>query len=225
MKPVADRSWKDNQCKPDVSKDNLETLADQDQFELLDFVEQLPKGCKAILTARRSSAEGGRIIELAKLDKEAALKFLSEIALDRPLLARTRTSTRVRLYEETGGNPLLMRWVVGQLGRGRCVTITKALSFLKQADRDNDPLKFIFGDLVDVLSSSEIKAIKGLSGLRKPINSKALAKLAKISSRTAETVLNDLTDRGLVNSDPARESFCVLPVVVGYLKESLTKRK
>lgn len=205
--------------------DNLETLADQDQFDLLDFVEHLPKGCKAILTARRFTLESGRLVSVGKLGKTAALSYLEELALDRPLLAKAERRLRVNLYEETGGNPLLIRWVVGQLGRGKCATIGKALAFLKKAPPDNDPLAFIFDDLVDALSGSEIKAIRGLSGAADPLDAKTLAGRAKLSRTAAYTVLNDLADRGLVNSDPTREFFSVLPVVVAYLNEILRQKK
>jgi hypothetical protein len=157
------------------------------------------------------------------MGKEAILAYLGELASDRPLLARARMSARVRLYEETGGNPLLLRWVVGQLGRGSCSTIARAVTFLKNAPADNDPLDFVFAEHVKTLAPSALKVITALSELAHAVNSKEVAKRAKLSSIAAYTLLNDLADRGLAESDPARELFGVLPVVVSYLQRFLRR--
>ena len=202
--------------------DNLESLPVEDQDQVFQFVSLLPPGCKAIVTSRKRRDEEGRIIELGKLNKTDALKFIEELAQDRPRLARAEKETRVQLYEETGGNPLLIRWVVGQLGRGHCLTIAKAINFLKKAPQDNDPLEFIFGDLAGTMSESEIKAIKGLSALTKGLGIVALAKRAGISVTAATTVLNDLSDRGLIDADNERKTFSVLPIVVAYVQNYLT---
>jgi DNA-binding MarR family transcriptional regulator len=200
--------------------DNLETLSAVDAERLFTFINRLPESCKAIVTSRPRPGDEGCIIDLRKLHKTAAMKYLAELATDRPILKKSNVSQREKLYEETGGNPLLMRWVVGQLGRGNCQTLAKAIKFLREAPDDNDPLKFIFEDMAGDLSKSEIKAIHGLSGTPGPLDVRALAKQAKLTVNAATTVLSDLTDRGLVNADPLRETFSVLPIVVSYLKKS-----
>lgn len=202
--------------------DNLESLPEEDQDQVFQFVGLLPSGCKAIVTTRKRRDEEGRIIELGKLNKTDALKFIEELAQDRPRLAKAEKETRVRLYEETGGNPLLIRWVVGQLGRGNCATIAKAINFLKNAPQNNDPLEFIFGDLARTMSNTEIKAIIGLNGLAKGTGAHALARRTGISPTAATTVLNDLSDRGLVDADSERQTFSVLPIVVSYVQKYMT---
>ena len=112
----------------------------------------------------------------------------------------------------------MMRWVIGQLGRGKCVTLAKAISCLANSRTPNDPLGFILGDIVENIKPSEKKAITALDGRIEPMNAEQLAALAKISRTTAETVLKDLADRGVINSDPTREMFSVLPIVVSYLR-------
>ena len=199
--------------------DNLESLSEEDQDQVFQFVSLLPSGCKAIVTTRKRRDEDGRIIELGKLNKTDALKLIEELAQDRPRLARAEKETRVRLYEETGGNPLLIRWVVGQLGRGNCATIAKAINFLKNAPQGNDPLEFIFGDLAGTMSDTEIRAIIGLNGLAKGIDTYTLARRTGISPTAAMTVLNDLSDRGLVDADSERQTFSVLPIVVSYVQK------
>src|SRR5205823_3066929 len=127
--------------------------------DLFEFLSQLPQGCKAVATSRRRKEADARIIRLQQLDREAALDLLEELAADRELLDRATEAQRVHLYEETGGNPLLLRWVAGQLGRGRCRTVAQALEFLRGAPPENDPLEFIFGDLLETFTESETKAL------------------------------------------------------------------
>jgi hypothetical protein len=96
--------------------DNLESLSSEHRDQIFAFVGRLPHGCKAIVTSRRRTDVDARIIRLEKLDQKAALELLAELATDRPLLAKATELERLHLYEETGGNPLLLRWSAGQLG-------------------------------------------------------------------------------------------------------------
>lgn len=209
--------------------DNLETLPPTDQDSIFNFVGRLPRGCKAIVTTRLRAVEDGRLIELGKLNQKAALAYMAQLETDHPPLKRVQADQRVRLYEETGGNPLLIRWVVGQLGRPKCPTMAKAVDYLISAPPENDPLEFILGDMVADLSSSEKKAIKGLSDLPGAVEARTLAQRAGLSVTAATTVLGDLSDRGLIDANPTRQLFSVLPVVVDYLakrqmQKELTKR-
>ena len=76
--------------------DNLESLPKDQQNRLFEFLSQLPPGCKAIATSRRRTDVDARIIRLAKLDQDAALALIAELAIDRPLLANaTRKSASI----------------------------------------------------------------------------------------------------------------------------------
>lgn len=113
--------------------DNLESIEKSDRDQLLTFVKRLPQGCKALLTSRRRIGSGADTLILEKLGEAAALETLDDLALRNPLLARTTDAERTALYERTAGKPLLLRWVAGQLGRGRCRTLADAFTFLAKA--------------------------------------------------------------------------------------------
>src|SRR5205823_5419697 len=127
--------------------DKLESLPKTERSQVFTFVKRLPPGCKAILTSRRRIGSGSEELILEKLDQDAALATLADLARRNPLLARTSEAERIALYTQTGGKPLLLRWVAGQIGRGSCRTFTDALAFLRSCPPENDPLEFIFGDL------------------------------------------------------------------------------
>jgi hypothetical protein len=69
-----------------------------------------------------------RVIRLDRLEQKHALSLLAELAKSKPYLAAATEQERQRLYEVTGGNPLLLRWTAGQLGRrgSQCRTVDES---------------------------------------------------------------------------------------------------
>jgi len=198
--------------------DNLESLPKDQQNRLFEFLSQLPPSCKAIATSRRRTDVDARIIRLAKLDEDAALALIAELAIDRPLLAAATIEERTHLYEETGGNPLLLRWVAGQLGSGRCRTVARALDFLRNTPADNDPLEFIFGDLLERFTENETKTLAALTYFSQQVEVKLIAELANVSKTAAETALGDLSNRALVVPDEEERHFALVPMVAEFLR-------
>jgi tetratricopeptide (TPR) repeat protein len=200
--------------------DNLESLIPTDRDRLFNFLAYLPGGCKAIVTSRRRDDTDARVVRLGKLGKDAALAFIARLAEDRELLSRAAQAQRLALYENTGGNPLLIRWVAGQLGRGKCRTIADALQLLASAAADNDPLRFIFGDLVENFSATETKALAALSHFTTPMEVKFIAELAGLGRNAAQTALEDLKGRALVTGDEEGTQFAMLPLVADFLRRA-----
>src|SRR5947209_5881863 len=181
--------------------DDLESLPKPDRDKLFTFVKRLPLGCKAILTSRRRIGSGSELLILQKLDQAAALETLADLARHNPLLAKTNEAERVTLYEQTAGNPLLLRWVAGQLGRGSCRTFTDALAFLRSCPADNDPLEFVFGDLVNEFTGDETKVLCALTYFSLPAKVEHVAAVAGCDEEPTDTALRSLANRSLVVPD------------------------
>lgn len=199
--------------------DNLESLTPEHREQIFTFLSRLPSGCKAIVTSRRRNDVDARIIRLDRLDKAAALELLEALATDRPLLARATFPERETLYEETGGNPLLMRWIAGQLGKGRCRTVISALDFIRSAPADNDPLEFIFGDLLETFTDSETKVLAALTYFTSAMEVPFIAELSGISKGAAQTALEDLSSRALVVPDDEEKKFALVAMVADFLRK------
>jgi hypothetical protein len=163
--------------------DNLESLTKPERDTLFTFVKKLPAGCKAILTSRGRIGSGAEELILEKLSQEAALATLAELATHNPLLAQTSQAERLVLYRETAGKPLLLRWTAGQLGRGHCLTFTDALHFIRSCPPGNDPLEFIFGDLVEDFSEMEMQVISALTYFTLPAKVEHIAEIVGSSPR------------------------------------------
>jgi len=198
--------------------DNLESLPKGDRDKLFTFVKRLPQGCKAILTSRRRIGSGSEELILEKLIQEAALETLADLARHNPLLARTNETERIALYKQTAGNPLLLRWVAGQLGRGSCRILDDALEFLRSCPEDNDPLEFIFGDLVNEFTDDETKVLCALTYFTLPAKVEHVATVADCDEEPTEIALRSLANRSLVVPDTEEKAFALVPMVADFLR-------
>ncbi len=199
--------------------DNLESLTIQDRGTILTLVKRLPQGCKAILTSRGRIGSGAEELILGQLSQEAALEALAELARHNPELAKTSEAERITLYTQTSGKPLLLRWTAGQLGRGHCRTFTDAIAFLLSCPKGNDPLKFIFGDLVEDFSEEEMKVIAALTYFTLPVKVKHIAPLADLEEEPCLKALNSLVNRSLATPSKESQSFVLVPMVAAFLRE------
>lgn len=198
--------------------DNLETLPELDRDQLFAFLNRLPRGCCSIVTSRRRADASALTVRLDRLDWSAVHDLLSEISRNNKRLAGSLESEWRILYDETGGNPLLLRWVTGQLGLGRCKTIGDAVERLRHPEAKNNPLEFIFGDLLDTFTKNETKVLASLTHFSSPIQVKFIAELSDINLNAAQGALSDLSSRALTIPDKEERSFVLVPMVADFLR-------
>lgn len=199
--------------------DNLESLLKAERDTLFTFVKKLPAGCKAILTSRGRIGSGAEELILEKLDEQAALDTLAELATHNPHLARTSEAERLVLYRETGGKPLLLRWTAGQIGRGHCLSFTDALDFLRSCPADNDPLEFIFGDLAEDFSDAETRALCALTYFTLPAKVEHVAANAGLPEAETDLALRSLVNRSLAVPNDELTAFTLVPMVADFLRK------
>lgn len=199
--------------------DNLETFEDKERDRVFQFLRRLPRSCKAIVTSRRRTDTAAEIIRLDRLKQEDAMKLILKLSERNKLLAAINDLERQELYEATKGNPLLIEWIVGQLGRpeSKCRTIDDACHFLESAPGDNDPLEFIFSDLVETFTTHDIKVLTTLKYFTQPATTKWIADIAGIAQTTAESVLEDLAGRSLISGDVQSSAYILPPLVATFL--------
>ncbi len=198
--------------------DNLESLPKPDRDRLFTFVKRLPQGCKAILTTREPFGNVGDGFKLDPLTQDAALAMLAELSEHSKQLAKTTEAKRIALYEQANGNPLLIRWVAGQLGRGRCLTFDDALDFLRSAPQGNDALEFVFGDMVNDFSEDETKVLCALTHFALPAKVEHIAPVVDCNEGTTEDALSSLTNRSLVVPNIKETAFALVPMVADFLR-------
>jgi nucleoside phosphorylase/tetratricopeptide (TPR) repeat protein len=200
--------------------DNVETLPEPERVRLYQFLSRLPAACKAIVTSRRRADIDARAVRLDRLARTEALELMAELAKSNRHLQKANEQERGDLYEITNGNPLLIRWTVGQLGRegSHCYTITEACAFLSTAPQDNDPLEYIFGDLLETFTGSQTAALAALVHFTQPAKIEWIAAVGGIAQPAARTALEDLADRALLVSDEAGENYLLPPLAAAFLR-------
>jgi tetratricopeptide (TPR) repeat protein len=200
--------------------DNLESLLKPDRDTVFTFVKKLPVGCKAILTSRVRIGSGAEEVILQELGEDAALATLARLAETNPALAKTSAAERRTLYRQTAGNPLLLRWTAGQIGRGSCLTLSDAIAHLRSCPKGNDPLEFIFGDLVGNFSAAETRALCALSYFTLPAKVEHIASVAGRDEAEAERALKSLVNRSLVVPSEELKTFTLVPLVADFLRDN-----
>jgi tetratricopeptide (TPR) repeat protein len=181
--------------------DSLESFDEKtERPRVFQFLSRLPRSCKAIVTSRRRIDTPAEIIRLDKLERDDALQLIASIAKRNRHLAKTTEAERIELYEITRGNPLLIEWLAGQLGnpKSKCRTVSDACNFMENAPKDNDPLEFVFRDLLDTFTRHETAVLAALTYFTEPAQLKWIAKIAKITKNQADTALADLADRSVM---------------------------
>lgn len=210
--------------------DNLESFHPEDRRRLFELLGSLPTACRAIVTSRRRTdgSSAAHTIRVDKLERDAADKLLAELGYRWPPVARLTLNERNQLYAETGGNPLLLTWTAGQLGRitGRCRTVLEAIERLQEAHRlqkvnaNNDPLNFIFGDLAESFTAEEVTVLAALVHFTQPARVEWLLPLTMQSVKVAEMALDGLRDRALLVEDDLAGTWFLPPLAARFLRRA-----
>jgi tetratricopeptide (TPR) repeat protein len=200
--------------------DNLETFDEGERTRVFQFLGRLPRSCKAIVTSRRWKDVRAESIRLDKLERSDALQLISKLAESNKHLAKATEAERIELYEITRGNPLLIEWLAGQLGnaKSQCRTIADACKFMETAPKDNDPLEFVFGDLLDTFTKHETAVLAALTYFTQPAEVKWIAEIAKITTLQAETALEDLADRSVLVLEDHK--YLLPPLTATFLRHA-----
>lgn len=200
--------------------DNLESLFEAEQDVVFNFVTRLPPGCRAILTSRVRLGSAAEELVLEELSEPAALATLAKLSESNHALAKTSETDRILLYRETAGKPLLLRWTAGQIGRGNCLTSTDAIEHLRSCPGENDPLEFIFGDLVEDFSDQEMAVLCVLTYFRLPANLEHITELTGYSKTDTDHALRKLSNSSLVVPSEDLKTFRLVPLVADFLRKS-----
>jgi tetratricopeptide (TPR) repeat protein len=200
--------------------DNLETLPEEERVRLFQFLSRLPEGNKAIVTSRRRSDVDARIVRLDRLSRDETMQLIAELATKYPRLQRATPKEHDDLYAITQGNPLFIRWIAGQLGRAgsQFRTIAEAYAFIQKAPKGNDPLEYIFGDLLETFTENETKVLAALTHFTQPAKLKWLAQMTGLPERAAETALEDLADRSVLISNIESRTFFLPPLAAQFIR-------
>ncbi len=195
--------------------DNFESLSKTEQRDILEFLRRSPITLKVLVTSRERVTEG-QIIRLQGLSAEESSALLEWDAQQKNIQL-TREQNR-HLAELTGGLPLAMLWVQGQvavLG----YSVTQVFDKLSM-DADIPILQYCFNHSWNLLRHpNERKLLYILALQPEAVSREALREISGIEDDDGfEIAVSDLLQFTLIEHEPVRDYFSILPLTRRFIR-------
>lgn len=190
--------------------DNFETAHDE---RLLPYLRGLPQSCTALVTSRRQIDAPARL-HLAPLGLDVTVSIARGELTRRGIPYDEETVLRVA--EMSGGLPLAVTWLIGQLALG-----APHLEPRTRELNDDELLRFLFSGSVAQLDESTgipvfVLASLPANGVPIPVLEMVIAEIGLSASEGAHA-LAELTTLNLVNFDEEARRYEVLPIIRRFL--------
>jgi tetratricopeptide (TPR) repeat protein len=195
--------------------DNFESLSKDEQRSILDFLRRSPITLKVMITSRERVSEG-RIVRLQGLSFEESNALLEWDAQQKNIQL-TKDQNKY-LVELTGGLPLALLWVHGQvavLG----YSVTQVLDKLS-LDTDIPILQYCFNHSWNLLRHNNEKKILYVLALQpEAVSRTALKEIASIEDGDSfDTAISDLLQLSLIDHESDRDYFSILPLTRRFIR-------
>lgn len=138
--------------------DNLETIRDE---KIIDFIKNIPRPNKILITSRRGLGEIERRYELKELSTVEAIQLMRVISRVRKLNTIMKASDEVlqNYVNKVQCYPLAIKWCLGQISYGKDVTNV----FENVTHYKSELIKFCFKDIFEILSQDAKKILYAIS--------------------------------------------------------------
>lgn len=139
--------------------DNLETVPESN--ELIDNVFQILGKSKLLITSRHQIRHEAVLFPLHGLDEDEGIVYLREMSKERNINVVTQADVAdlVEIYYATGGAPLAMKLVIGQMVALKMSVVLRTLKQAKMHNQDYEFYRFIFKHSWDLLDSNAKKVL------------------------------------------------------------------
>lgn len=147
-----------------VVMDNLETVEAGEK--LVDDLFQVLGRSKLLITSRHHVKHDQVFtLDLSGFPEEEGVSFLREESKERGIevVVQAQRESLVEIHQVTGGAPLAMKLVVGQMGRLPMAEVLDTLKAAKFEGQDYDFYRFIFKHSWDLLAMNAKKVLVAMS--------------------------------------------------------------
>lgn len=199
--------------------DNFESLSKNEQLGILDFLRRSPITLKIIITSRERVTEG-QIIRLQGLSFLESNALLEWDAQQKNI--QLTTEQNKYLVDLTGGLPLALLWVQGQIAV-LGYSVTQVLDKLR-LDADIPILQYCFNHSWNLLRHNNEKRLLFVLALQPDaVSRNALQEIAEIEDEDEfENSISDLLQLTLIEHDPGKDYFSILPLTRKYIRTQFT---
>lgn len=211
-----------------VVMDNLETVPESEK--LVGSVFQILGHSKLLITSRhRVKHERAFTLDLGGFPEDEGVTFLREESRERGIevVAQAGRESLVEIYQVTGGAPLAMKLVVGQMSRQPMEVVLDTLKQASFKGQDYPFYRFVYQHSWEILEMSARMALVDMS-VFPPITGGAVNDVQAISQVEAPDfwpAMDELVTLSLVDrTGPAgQERFALHPLTQYFIKSDITK--
>ena len=195
--------------------DNFESLSKNEQRDILDFLRRSPITLKVAITSRERVSEG-QIIRLQGLSFEESNALLEWDAQQKNIHL-TKDQNKY-LVELTGGLPLALLWVQGQIAV-LGYSVTQVLDKLS-LDTEIPILQYCFNHSWNLLRHNNEKKILYILALQpEAVSRGALKEIAGIEDiDDFDNAISDLLQLSLIDHETDRDYFSILPLTRRFIR-------
>jgi tetratricopeptide (TPR) repeat protein len=195
--------------------DNFESLSKNEQHDILDFLRRSPITLKVAITSRERVSEG-QIIRLQGLSFEESNALLEWDAQQKNIHL-TKDQNKY-LVELTGGLPLALLWVQGQIAV-LGYSVTQVLDKLS-LDTNIPILQYCFNHSWNLLRQNHEKKILFVLALQpEAVSRAALKEITGINdSDSFDNAISDLLQLSLIDHESDKDYFSILPLTRRFIR-------
>ncbi|MEP6948544.1 MAG: tetratricopeptide repeat protein [Ginsengibacter sp.] len=205
--------------------DNLETLTLSEQNAIGDFLLNLPQNCKAIVTTRQHSFTSALTLRLNKLKWEEAKEIIEnqikQFEADLIILQKIGEQGWKKLYDEAGGSPLALIYIIG-LMRVRRLSFERTIELLRDGTAKNNLVEFIYREARRTMDENERTVLNTISLFGGMATFEAISSIADLNRHALDSVLERLRALGLVDIANVETGQDI--IIDQYTLHPLTKR-
>ena len=200
--------------------DNLETV---DDVRIIDFLDNLPLGMRAITTSRRSRVKvAARPIEVGPLTEKEVIKLIRAISKEPGFsyILDFTDAECLRIGDACDRFPLGIKWVLSK-SKSPAEALSEAESITQSGRRGEELLEFCFRRIFDSMPGEEKVVLQVLSLFHSPRPLEALMVATGLPQHTLNDVMDHLVEDALAqrvfDSILNTYSYSLLPVTRAFV--------
>lgn len=203
--------------------DNLETITDE---RIINFIIDAPQNAKFLITSRKGLGQVERRYELKQLKEKEAIYLFRQLAKDKQIdsLLKLDNSVIKKYVNKVSNYPLAIKWVIGQVARGR--DINKIIDSID--DATGDISKFCFEQIFNLLNDKSKNILYSICCFDEPPPASLLKYVVEMSSQDFDDCIEELILVSLVIPEQYRNEqneisrrFLILHLTKSYVRHQL----
>lgn len=212
-----------------VVMDNLETIPESETF--VDEICQILGQSKLLITSRHHVRhERAFTLDLEGLYQPEGLAFLREDSAERGIhmIAQAGVEDLLAIYQVTGGAPLAMKLVIGQVSRWPLEQVLNNLKAAQFAGPSYDFYRFIFKQSWDMLAreAQQVLVSMAVFDLTNGSSDTALRQVSRVEPEAVQQALDQLILLSLVDvlGDLAARRYTLHPLTHYFILSDIVKK-